>query len=232
MKRVLILVEGQTEEDFVNDVLNEHLRTKGVNLTPTLVTTKRVSGKSHFKGGVSSYGKVKFNILQLLKDTDATMVTTMIDYCRLSGKGFPGSENPSHRRPTRISLMERVRALEVAWKNDIDNNRFSPYFAVHEFESLLFASPHHIVKNFPEIPATATQDFEAIRAKFPSPEYINNLNPPSQRIQKILNQYGVRYEKPLHGVYIANDIGLDTMRRECPRFSNWLSLLESLGTEQ
>lgn len=59
MKRGLVLVEGQTEERFVNDCLAPYLLAQGLILErPTIVTTKRVVGGPQFKGGVRSYSKV------------------------------------------------------------------------------------------------------------------------------------------------------------------------------
>ena len=46
MKRLYLLVEGQTEERFVNDVLFEHLVGYGVMMQATRVTT-RLAGKLH-----------------------------------------------------------------------------------------------------------------------------------------------------------------------------------------
>ena len=43
MVRVLVLVEGQTEERFVTDVLVPHYQTKQIFLIPKILTTKTVS---------------------------------------------------------------------------------------------------------------------------------------------------------------------------------------------
>lgn len=68
MQRVVALVEGQTEESFVNRVLVPHLTPWGVLMTPIVLTTKRVKNRSvyergqpgrRFKGGVSHYAPVK-----------------------------------------------------------------------------------------------------------------------------------------------------------------------------
>jgi hypothetical protein len=37
------------------------------------------------------------------------------------------------------------------------------------------------------------------------------------------------YEKPLHGILAALEIGLDFIRNECRHFNNWLCQLESLN---
>ena len=50
-KRVLILVEGQTEERFVKDVLGPAFWAKELFFHPTLLVTKRVKDGPNFKGG-------------------------------------------------------------------------------------------------------------------------------------------------------------------------------------
>jgi hypothetical protein len=64
------------------------------------------------------------------------------------------------------------------------------------------------------------------REQFPTPEHINDnpLTAPSQRILGCCTGY----EKPLHGSLIAMDIGLETIRHECPLFNRWLEQLTSL----
>jgi hypothetical protein len=59
-------------------------------------------------------------------------------------------------------------------------------------------------------------------------EWIND-NPhtaPSKRIEKIFPAY----DKPEHPLLAALDIGLDTIRRECPLFDAWVNRLEGLNT--
>ncbi|MCP4022163.1 MAG: DUF4276 family protein [Desulfobacteraceae bacterium] len=55
MKKVLVLVEGPTEEAFVRHILQNHLMDYKVMIIPTIVTTKRVKSGPNFKGGIVSY---------------------------------------------------------------------------------------------------------------------------------------------------------------------------------
>ncbi len=55
MRKVLILVEGQTEERFVKDVLQPYLWRVGVHAEPKIATTKRVKFGAHFKGGITDF---------------------------------------------------------------------------------------------------------------------------------------------------------------------------------
>ena len=47
---------------------------------------------------------------------------------------------------------------------------------------------------------------------------------PSKRVEHLVRGY----EKPLFGPLAALEIGLPTIRRECPHFGNWLERLEQL----
>jgi hypothetical protein len=71
MKKIIILVEGQTEETFVRDVLDPHLHAFEKVLVPTLLVTKRVKSGPNFKGGVMSWVKVENDLRRLLRDKSA-----------------------------------------------------------------------------------------------------------------------------------------------------------------
>ena len=115
MKRVLVLVEGQTEERFVKDVLCPHLWARGVDATPKVATTKHVKRGPDFKGGITDYQKVENDLRRLLGDSDAVSVTTFIDYYGLPAD-FPGMSN----RPTG-SPLERARHVEAKWEQKIES---------------------------------------------------------------------------------------------------------------
>lgn len=80
MKRVLILVEGQTEETFIRDVMARHLTSFDVYMTPVILSTKRIKSGFKFKGGVGNFLQFKRDLQRLLGDRDAAAITTMVDY--------------------------------------------------------------------------------------------------------------------------------------------------------
>jgi hypothetical protein len=80
VSRVLVLVEGQTEEVFAARILKPHLWSLGVHLQPTIVVTRRVRAGANFKGGVGSWGQVTRDLKLLLHDTNVVAVTTLLDY--------------------------------------------------------------------------------------------------------------------------------------------------------
>jgi hypothetical protein len=226
MTRVQILVEGQTEEDFVRTLLAPALRERGVYVTPILLQTKLLKQRSvaeqglpgrTFKGGVPSYDKVRSHIRHLLVDKQV-MVTTMLDFYGLP-ETFPGMADLPQGTGYR-----RVAHLEAALTAAIGSPRFRPFLTLHEYEALLFSQPERIAAVYPE--ADYAPQFVAIRQQFASPEEINDAvaTCPSARIRGYLKGY----RKPFHGVQIAASIGLATMRQECSHFAGWVDWLESL----
>jgi hypothetical protein len=225
MVKVLILVEGQTEEKFIKKLLGPHLHQFGVYLVPILLTTKRVKNGANFKGGIISYGKIKQHLHELFNDSSAAAVTTMFDYYGLSND-FPGLKSIP-----KLDCYKQVEHVEAAFKEDINESRLIPYLQLHEFEGLLFSSPVTIACPF-ENEKTGkyrqlVKALQNIRNSFRTPEEINN-NPetsPHRRLEKLIPSY----RKVFYGVMIASKMGLEKIREECPHFDNWVIQLESLG---
>jgi len=215
MKKALILVEGQTEEFFVKRVLADYLLSHGIIMIPAIVTTKRVKNGPDFKGGIISYQKVKKEILNLLGDTSARLVTTMFDFYGIPAD-FPGVCNMSG------NPYDRVSKIEAGFNKDINDLRFFSYLSLHEFEGLLFSSPSVIARtlNDPEKEPV----LKRIRNSFPTPEDIND-NPETAPSKRIRREFP-HYDKAAHGSIIAFRIGLQTMREQCPHFAEWLKRIE------
>ena len=145
MRKVFVYVEGQTEETFVRDILAPYLSQKDLILWPVLAKTKRTSSGATFKGGITSYGRIRRDIIELLRDSSAIRVTTMIDYYALPDD-FPGKNRLSGGTPA-----QRVAFLEDSFRQDIDHPRFLPFLVLHEFEALLFADPRQVIEVFRDV---------------------------------------------------------------------------------
>jgi len=217
---VLILVEGQTEETFVRDILAPHLSSRNVYLTPVLATTKVVKSGPNFKGGLTSYNQVKKQLLRLLGDTEAAAVTTMFDLY-----GLPADFPDYKSRPLK-NCYAKVAHLESAFYQDINHSRFKPYLQLHEFETFLFVSPKETNARLPG--ANILEALAQIKSSFDSPEEIND-HPKTAPSKRLLNLFS-RYQKTLHGPIVVKSLGLDQIRQECSHFNGWLSWLEGLGT--
>ncbi len=215
--KIHILVEGQTEETFVRDTLRRHLEPRGIYLNPILATTKRVQGSANFRGGITSYSKVKYDLQRLLQDSSANLVTTFIDYYHLP------TDFPAYGTLPAGTCYQRVDHLERAFKTDIQHPKFLPYLALHEFEAMLFADFAAIDRSFPE--RRALERLQAIKAAFSSPEEIDEEEPPSKRLLALF----AGYQKTFHSPLIVEEIGLESIRRECRHFADWLTQIESLA---
>lgn len=216
-RKVLILVEGQTEESFVKHVLSKYMP-NGLLLQPVVVATKRINSGGKFKGGVPSYSKVKNEVQLLLRDSSAILVTTMLDYYALPAS-FPGRSNPSGNSP-----LQRVESVEAAWTADVGISRFRAYLSLHEFEALLFAQPAAIADEFNNSDMLSQLNY--IRNTYDTPEDINDAptTAPSARLRALFGNYS----KPLYGTRIATNIGLSTIMKECPHFAEWAGMLQKL----
>ena len=212
MSRVLVFVEGQTEETFVRDLLVPYFSRLGIYLTPILAQTS----PGH-KGGIVSYGKVKHQLTRLCRQDQGAYVTTMMDYYGLPND-FPGLDG-------RVAdAHEQVMRLELALQQDIDAPNFIPNLMLHEFEALLFSAPEKIAEWLDDQALLAPM--AAIRGAFATPEHINNSpqTAPSKRILALVPHY----KKTVDGPLIAEDIGLDAIRAQCPHFNNWIERLLAL----
>ncbi len=228
MTRLLIHVEGQTEEDFVNEVLRDHLLRSGYeSVSARIVGNARLRRR---RGGIRPWLSVKRDILNHLRQDPGCIATTMVDYYGLPRAG-PGAW-PGRAGATRLSSPRKAARVEEALRSDLaremgqrfDPNRFVPFVVMHEFESLLFSDCAAFSRGIgrPDLEA----EFRGIRDQFATPEDIDDgpVTAPSRRVEALV----AGYEKPLLGALAVLEIGLESMRAECPHFRRWLERLESL----
>lgn len=143
--RLNFIVEGQTEETFVNTILKPHLEPFSIWVSARCVETSRKLSIKH-RGGITRYAVAKRDIQQWLRNdrnSDARF-TTMFDLCRLPDD-FPGYADASVMH----NPYHRVAALEDALADDVADYRFIPYLQLHEFEALLLADPQQLDTQFP-----------------------------------------------------------------------------------
>ena len=231
MKRLLVHVEGETEESFVNEVLGRHLAARGyAAVSARLIGNARQRDR---RGGIRPWSSTRRDIVRHLKQDRACIATTMVDYYGLPSHGekaWPGraaaqSLSP-HLKGPRVEkelLADIVREIG----EDFDVRRFVPFVVVHEFEGLLFSDCQAFARSIGRSDlATA---FQSIRNQFASPEAINDspLSAPSKRVAQLVPGY----QKPLFGALAALAIGIGAMRRECAHFRTWVDRLEHLGAE-
>lgn len=214
--RINILVEGQTEETFVNRLLVPHLANFQVWLTPRIIRTS----KGH-KGGVVSFAKICHQVRTWCQQDRTALVTTLFDVYGLPSD-FPGIANWNPNQPSQA----QVTGLETMLAAAIGQTNLMPYLQLHEYEALLFSNLEAF--RYADVPERTIAAWQTQLANFPGPEDVNNSRQtaPSKRLIAGWPRY--EHAKPQFGVLIAEKIGLPAIRAKCPRFNNWLSCLEAL----
>ena len=230
MRRLLVHVEGPTEETFVNNVLDPHLGCRGYSsVAARLMGNARP--KSH-RGGGLSWQSVREGILRHLKQDWQVVATTMVDYY-----GMPKSR--SKRWPGRIEadslpFVRKAETIQDALARDICEGmgrsfnpcRFIPYVSMHEFEALLFSDCMGFADSVGH-PGIGRK-MQEILDQFGSPEAIDDsyTTAPSKRIEGLLPSY----DKVAMCPTAIRKIGLENIRCRCPHFAGWLSRLEAVVT--
>lgn len=226
MARLLIHVEGQTEETFVNEVLAPHLYQYGYSkVSARLLGNARMRSR---RGGIGSWGSARNDILNHLKEDSESRSTIMVDYYALPQTGESAwpkrAESVKFAFPNKADLIQNAIHTEICTEMGVNfkQSRFIPYIMMYEFESLLFSSPHEFAKGIGR--ADLAAQFQTIRELFSTPEEINDSpqTAPSKRIKNLVQNY----DKPFMGTLAILEIGLDTIRQECPLFHNWVKCLE------
>ncbi|MES0488997.1 MAG: DUF4276 family protein [Leptospirales bacterium] len=214
-------MEGQTEEKFIKEVLSPYIKSSlnntSLNIQPIIIKTKREKSGKTFKGGVTTYSKIKDEIHRI-KD-EQCIITTMFDYYGLP-IDFPGlKELPN------MEIYKKIAYLYKTWQADIARPNFIPYLFLHEFETLLFVDPKISAETFLDL--HAEKKLNTIIKQYTNIEKINSgaTTHPSARIRSIYPNYN----KVQDGTIISQKIGIDTIRTKCNNFENWIKrILDSL----
>lgn len=214
MKRLIIICEGPTEQEFCMEVLGADLAKRDVYVEAPLI--------KHSHGGIVPWATIKRQILKHLQEGEA-YVSMLVDYYGIKEQfGFPGWEEAIRI----VDKTERLHFLLDKMREDIPEEfryRFIPYIQMHEFEGLLFSDVHAFLNSFEEN-EIKMEDLQAAADAFESPEMINNSpeTAPSKRLIDAIPDY----DKIVFGNCVAMDIGLEKIREKCPLFNEWVEKLE------
>ncbi len=221
MTRILIHVEGQTEETFVKTVLAPHLYAAGFSrVDARLLGNARVRSR---RGGIRDWHVVRREIERHLREDTDAFASIMVDYYALP-HSWPGRAcNPAW------DVDAKHETICTALVNDFEDktgiaNRFIPYVLMHEFEALLFSDCQRFAEAIGY--SGEVNALQGVRDAFETSEHINDSpeTAPSKRVLGIIRNY----DKVLFGNVAALEIGLPTIRADCPLFDGWLGRLESL----
>jgi hypothetical protein len=225
--RLLILVEGETEETFVNEVLAPYLLTRGYSrVDAKLMGNARLRSQ---RGGVRGWPEVRSEIVRHLQADKQVFLTTIVDFYGMPGDPNRASAWPGRHGASALTVDEKGKHVESALTTEIeaalrDRRRFIPFVALHEFKAILFSDCERFASAIGR--SELQPAFLKVRSAFSSPEEINDSpdTHPSQRIVDLVPEY----RKPIHGNLAAREIGIETICRECAHFRDWIGRLETL----
>lgn len=217
MKRLIIVVEGDTEKEFIDKVLSPYLYAKGL-LSVNCFKIK------HTKGGLTKYQHLKTDLINCIYESNV-LVSTLIDFYALP-KDFPKYEEAK----TIVNKADRLTFLEKAITEDLETEKgqdfpnLLPYIQLHEFEALVFSSIDAIKSLYSNEDAKFNE-LEKIMEAHPNPEDIND-KPETAPSKRLKNSQLIRgYNKVNDGIMIIEEAGIDTVLSKCPRFNNWVETL-------
>lgn len=215
---VIAIVEGKTEQIFIEKILRSYLAERKIYISATQIS------KPGQKGGDVRFERLKNELGIHLKSRSETYVTTMVDYYGV--KEWPGLDQiPVNSTPSQIAEI-----VNIATKDKVISlfpkaqHRFIPYMAIHEFEALLFSDSFLLASGL----KVAEEQVLAVLREFEKPEAINNSpeTAPSKRLNG-WSQNG-KFLKTTNGIAIAESIGIPKMRAQCPVFNAWIEVFEKI----
>ena len=174
MKRLIIVCEGPTEQEFCTEVLGVEFAKHNIYVEAPVI--------KHSHGGIVPWATIKKQILNHLQEGDA-YVSMLVDYYGIKDQfGFPGWEDSKEI----VDKTERIHFLIDRMAKDIPEQyrfRFIPYIQLHEFEGLLFSDVSAFLNSFEESEFDYAE-LQATAEAFQSPELINNSpeTAPSKRL--------------------------------------------------
>ncbi|OKJ98549.1 DUF4276 family protein [Amycolatopsis sp. CB00013] len=212
-----LLLEGQTEETVVNNVLEPYLQDRGWTITKSIVTTKRPATGPASQGGVSNWAKLEREIRLLLRNSDIHTLTILFDYY-----GFP-ADGPGMRNRPSASAYERVEHVEKSLATAISDTRFVPHLVLHELETWVFAAAEQLGWLFSGTGLAERLQKDVHGAG--GPELVNDGidTSPSKRLAR----YCKGYSKTNDGPLAIADLGIDGLRSQCPHLDSWLTHLDT-----
>lgn len=213
MKRVIFIVESDTEISFIQKCIMPYLYQKGFTnpMNAQKIITNRKKNK---KGGNVAFDYLK-NDIERVAATRNVLITTFLDFFRLP-TDFPGYTTDS------LKIEQIEEAVRENISSIVDRANFLPYIQRHEIEALMYTNMDGF--NYVVDKEESLNKLKEIINQYANPEDINSGSEtaPSKRLMKIFP-----YQKTTDGEIILEALPIDDIRSKCPRFNEWLENLEN-----
>lgn len=215
MNRIVFIVEGDTEIQFVKKQIIPYLQEKcgyHIPMNAQKITTNK---KKNCKGGNVGIEYLRNEIRKIAASGD-TFITTLLDFFRLPND-FPNYTTDK----TKVTGIEQ--GLTATMTGIVSHNRFLPYIQLHEVEALMFIKVEGFELFIDE--DRQRQELQNIIAQYPNPEDINggSATAPSKRLEKIFPTYN----KVVYSGLVFDELSIDEIRNKCHRFNSWLNNIEN-----
>ncbi|RNI23944.1 DUF4276 family protein [Flexivirga caeni] len=208
MRQTVIVVEGQSEEAFVTQVLAPRAADAGVYLTPIVV--KHLHGGAVVGRGGGSWKHYEKLLAPLIHQTHWDRVGLMCDFYGYP-PAAPGADCPG------ATPHARREAIHASLRQAFPDPRFRPCVVLHEFETLVLAALRADRALFPQTPELdqLVTDLDG----FDDLELVNDsvATSPSHRIATAWPEY----QKAIDGIRILTRAPLSRVLSECATFHGW-----------
>lgn len=225
MANVFFIVEGQTEEQFYKNILQEYYLLEDGSYRHYFEVVVMPSKKNTYsrtnKGGAVSYNVTITNIHRFLDSTShCDLILLIYDYYGLH-------ESFKLHLAAERTLEEKVRSIQERLEADVNHPKFKFRLQVHEFEAFLFSSPELLTERFAHQSNKKAEIEQILQSVGNNPELINDHpeTAPSKRLEKLFPGYG----KISDGIPLAEKIGIHQIREKCNFFNSMCELIDVLS---
>lgn len=197
---VYVICEGESEETFVNIVLDRYLYEKFEFFAKPLLLR-----------GTSTYKRLVGKTRDFVSQFHNFIVTSMVDFYGLKDKPVLKQGSPD------IMASE----FEKHYFNDVGRENFVPYISMHEYEAIYFSDPSVFSVYSPDDVGKAQMILQEFGG---NPEAINGgeMTAPSKRIEK----FEPRYRKKSGAKELLKNLTIPDISDKCHHFSGWIQSLE------
>jgi len=218
-RTLFVSAEGHSELEFVQSVLRPHLFAFGIYCKPILLGAAR----NKRRGGITSIGDCVAELRRLNEIRSNTdWLTTIYDFADFDwlAEGL--------RLDSKMSVLDKVSLATHHLQNQSKiQQRFIPYFQLHQFEALLFVKPSVLNDKYEGLGRPIEQMESVLHDFSGNPENINSEEKPAQRMAKILGGLSQRLKGKTLAELVGR-IGLSDLRQACPNFNHWITRLEQI----
>lgn len=208
MRQVAIVVEGQTEKRFVDEILGPYLEARNT-FASAIITKTSQTGRGG--GGWRGYDDL---LASLTRQPQWSLITTMLDHYG-SPAGMPGSDLEGQNAPETADL--RQGAICRAYPEAVVP--LAPFLMVHEFEALVIAAGAHQEEALGSA-AHSRAMRRWIQEAGGQAEAVNggSSTAPSKRLAAEIPDYS----KTASGLAILRAVPLEDLFPGVPRFAEWV----------